>query len=268
MSQRDGFEPGVPCWVTAIEPDAEGAARFYAELFGWETENLMPSDHPGDYIVCRLNGRETAAVVSPHGAPPPPTPVWTTHVWVDSADDAAAKAIAAGGTTIGEAFDSPGGGRQAILADPAGAVFCAWEPATRKGAQVVNESSAWAMSMLNTSDTGAAKAFYEAVFGWKTETFEVGDGEVTLWRMPGYVGGEPEQPVARDVVAVMAKRDDVPPHWSVDFWVHDVDAAAETTTASGGHIVAPPYDIPGFRQAVLADPQGAIFTVSRLSLPA
>ena len=41
MSERDGYEPGVPCWVTAVHPDAEEAAGFYAELFGWETENLM-----------------------------------------------------------------------------------------------------------------------------------------------------------------------------------------------------------------------------------
>jgi len=38
MSERDGYEPGVPCWVTAVHPDAEQAARFYAEVFGWETE--------------------------------------------------------------------------------------------------------------------------------------------------------------------------------------------------------------------------------------
>jgi predicted enzyme related to lactoylglutathione lyase len=267
MSERDGYEPGVPCWVTAVHPDAEAAARFYAELFGWETENLMPPDHPGKYIVCRLRGRDAAAVVSQHGAPPPPRPVWTTHVWVDSADDAAAKATAAGGTAIGEPFDSPGGGRQAILADPAGAVFSVWEPQQRRGAQVVNEPSAWAMSMLNTPDPEAAKDFYGAVFGWETETFEVGDAAVTLWRVPGYVGGEPEQPVARDVVGVMASGNDAPPHWSVDFWVHDVDKAAQNTTELGGNVVVPPYDVPGFRQAVLADPQGAAFTVSRLNVP-
>jgi uncharacterized protein len=267
VSARDGYEPGVPCWVTAVHPDAERAAGFYAELFGWEMENLMPADHPGDYYLCRLNGREVAAVVSQHGAPPPPAPVWTTHVWVEDADETAAKATVSGGTAIGEPFDSPGGGRQAILADPAGAVFCAWQPEERRGAQVVNEPGAWAMSMLQTPDPDGAKAFYGSVFGWETDTFEVGDSAVTLWRVPGYVGGEPEQPVARDVVGVMAPNGDAPPHWSVDFWVHDVDAAVETTIELGGTVVAPPYDVPGFRQAVLADSQGATFTVSRLSLP-
>ena len=38
------------------------------------------------------------------------------------------------------------------------------------------------------------------MFGWTTETFDTGGGEVALFRLPGY---EPQQPVRRDVVAVM-----------------------------------------------------------------
>src|SRR6185436_12995167 len=38
MSERDGFGPGVPCWVDTWQPDAAAAAAFYAGLFGWETE--------------------------------------------------------------------------------------------------------------------------------------------------------------------------------------------------------------------------------------
>src|SRR2546425_7583424 len=128
MSERDGYEPGVPCWVAAVEPDAERAAGFYAELMGWDTTNLMAPDAKGKYFLCRLRGRDVAGVVSPHGTPPPPGAAWTTHIWVHSADDAAATAAAAGGTVIGAPFDSPGGGRMAVLADPAGAVFCVWEP--------------------------------------------------------------------------------------------------------------------------------------------
>jgi uncharacterized protein len=61
--------------------------------------------------------------------------------------------------------------------------------------------------------------------------------------------------------------DDVPPHWSVDFWVDDVDASAEKAGELGGGVVAPPYDIPGteLRQAVLLDPQGASFSVTRVT---
>jgi len=268
MSERDGFQPGVPCWVAAVHPDAERGADFYSQLFGWEATNLMPPGSDGKYFLCRRLGRDAAAVVSPHGAPPPPAPVWTTHVWVDSADGTAARAAELGASVMGEPFDSPGGGRMAVLSDPSGAAFCVWQPVEHKGAQVVNEPGAWSMSALNTTEPEAAKSFYGELFGWETEPFSLGDVEATMWRLPGYVGGEPQQPVPRDVVATMAPPpgDDVPAHWSVDFWVDDVDATADTAARLGGKVVVPPYDLPigAFRQAVLADSQGATFSVSKV----
>lgn len=268
MSERDNYEHGVPCFVSGVFPDPDAAASFYSELMGWETENLMPPDHPGDYLVCRLRDRDVAAIVSQHGAPAPPQAVWTTLVSVESVDEAASRAASADGKVIGEPFDSPGGGRQAVLADPAGAVFSVWEPRERHGAQLVNEPSAWSMSALNTDDPDAAKRFYTQVFGWDTKTFEMGGAELVMWTVPGYVGGEPEQPVPRDVVAVMLPPDadgETPPHWSVDFWVANVDAAAAMVTELGGKVVVPPYDVPntGLRQAVVTDPQGATLSLTQ-----
>jgi uncharacterized protein len=263
VSTRDRYEPGVPCLVAAVEPDPDAAARFYAGLFGWEVESLMPPDSPGSYWLCRLGGRDVAAVVSQHGAPPPPAPVWSTHVSVESADDAAAKASAAGGSVIGEPFDSPGGGRAAVLADPADAVFCVWEPGERCGAQRVNEPGAWSMSALTTGDQDGAKAFYGELFGWRTEPF--GDG-MMLFRLPGYVGGEPQQPVARDVVAVLMPSDG-PPSWSVDFWSADAHATAARAVELGGSVVMPPSPDAVGTTTVLADPQGAVFSVSQVGPP-
>jgi predicted enzyme related to lactoylglutathione lyase len=84
------------------------------------------------------------------------------------------------------------------------------------------------------------------------------------------VGGEPQQPVPRDVVGGMipiagnGPLEAQDPHWSVDFWVDDADAAAERAARLGGNVIVPPYDTPGFRSAVLADTQGAVFSVSKL----
>src|SRR5436190_288087 len=271
MSERDGYAHGVPCWVDSGQPDPEAAVAFYRGLFGWELEDRMPSDSPGQYFVAQVRGRDVAAIGSlPEGAPP--TPAWNTYIWVDSADEVAAKAKEAAGTALMEPFEVLEAGRMALLADPGGAPFCVWEPRQFRGAQLVNESGAWSMSLLQTSDPEGAKAFYGEVFGWASETFDTGEEEITLWRVPGYEGGEPEQPVSREVVAGLVPMggdgaaEDVPPRWSVDFWVADVDAAAETAAELGGRVVVAPYDIPGFRQAALADPRGAEFTVSRLRL--
>jgi CubicO group peptidase (beta-lactamase class C family) len=54
-------------------------------------------------------------------------------------------------------------------------------------------------------------------------------------------------------------------YWSVNFWVEDTDAIAYRTVQLGAKAVVPPYDAPGFREAVLADPQGAVLSVSKLT---
>ncbi len=90
---------------------------------------------------------------------------------------------------------------------------------------------------------------------------------MTLCRVPGYVGGEPKQPVPRDSVAVMLEGGpEGPPHWSVDFWVADTDGAAMRAEELGGQVITPPFDIPGFSSAVLADPAGAAFSISELRM--
>jgi predicted enzyme related to lactoylglutathione lyase len=269
MSEREGFIPGVPCWIQGVHPDPAAAVSFYTELFGWEAENLMAADHPGDYFVCRLRGRDVAAIVSHHGAPTPPSAVWSTCVCADSADAAVANVEAAGGSVIGQPFDSPGGGRLGVVADPAVAVFSVWEPRSRIGAQLVNEPSAWAMSALTTSEPEEARRFYGEVFGWETEAFDLAGAEMTLWRLPGYVGGKPQQPVPRDVVATMfpmaAGGGEAAPSWTVDFWIANLDDALATATDHGATVVSRPVHIPGtdLRQAAIADPQGAPLSLTR-----
>jgi predicted enzyme related to lactoylglutathione lyase len=268
MSEREGYPPGVPCWVETWQPDAGAAARFYTELFGWEAEDTMPPDSPGSHFMCRLRGRDVAAIGSrPPGGAPPPVPVWSVYVQVKSADDAAAKVTGAGGSVVIVPFDSLDGGRMAIVADPAGAAFGLWQPSEHAGAQLVNEPGAWAMSQLSTRDSDGAKAFYGAVFGWGADTFDMGESEITLWRLPGYEGGEPGQPVPRDVIGVMAPMspgDDAPPQWGVNFWVDDADATAAKAAELGGKVVVPPFDTSVGRDTVLADPQGAVFSVSKV----
>lgn len=247
MSERNGYEHGVPSWIAGAHADPDQAAAFYTELFGWGAERR------GDHLVCTLRGRDVAGFVRGD------EPAWRTNVWVESADETAERAQAAGGSVVTAPFDLEGVGRSAVLADPAGAVFTVSEPDPHRGAQVVNEPGAWAMSALSTPDPEGAKAFYGAVFGWETEPF----GPATLWRLPGFVGGEPEQPVARDVVAVAMPGDQS--RWDVDLWVDDPDATAEKASELGGTVLMSPTDTPMGRRAVLADPQGGTFSVSRVS---
>src|SRR5207245_9423844 len=110
MPERDGYMPGVPCWIDTSQPDPEAAVDFYSGLFGWEFEDAMPPGAPGKYFIARLRGGDVAAVGSqPEGGPP--AAVWNTYVWVESADDAATQVEAAGGRVLTDAFDVMSAGR-------------------------------------------------------------------------------------------------------------------------------------------------------------
>lgn len=264
MSERDGFQAGVPCWVAAVLPDPEAGVAFYTELFGWEAADIMPPDGPGRYYVCTLGGRAVAAVGSGRGGQTPDVPAWGTYIWVDSADTTTTQAAEAGGSVIAAPFDLLDAGRLAVLADPAGAVFCAFEPGTLRGAQVVNQPGAWAMSTLATPDPERATAFYGSLFGWQADAMDFDGFTATMWRLPGFKGGEPGQPVPADVVGVMLPQDsgDPPPHWSIDFWVTDADTTTTKATTLGAKVLVPPFDSPTGRTGILADPQGATFSLS------
>ncbi len=277
MRERDGYPPGVPCWVDTSQPDPEAAVTFYGGLFGWDFEDAMPPDSPGRYFMARLGGGDVAAVGSqPEGAPP--MAVWNTYIWVESADDAVSKVLDAGGRVLMDPFDIMDAGRMAVCTDPEGAAFCVWQAKQHRGARVVNEPGSLNFNGLNTRDADGAKSFYGSVFGWETLGF---GGGAEMWRLPGYgefleksepglrkrMAGSGAPAGFEDVVATLNPiaddQPDVPAHWSVTFAVDDADATAEKAAELGGRVVIPPFDAPWVRMTVIADPQGATFIASK-----
>ena len=277
MPERDGYIPGVPCWIDTSQPDPEAAADFYSGLFGWEFEDVMPPDSPGKYLIGRLRGLDAAAVGSiPEAAPP--IAMWNTYIWVENADETAAKVRDAGGNVLMEPFDVMDAGRMALFTDPEGAMFCVWQAGEHRGAQLVNEHGSVNFNGLGTRDVEGAKPFYGSVFGWTTLAL---DGGAQMWTLPGYgdylsrdnpdlrkltaEAGAPEEFV--DVVAsinpIPDNEPDTPPHWSVTFAVEDADAIAAKASELGGEVIAPPFDAPWVRMTVIRDPQGATFIASK-----
>jgi predicted enzyme related to lactoylglutathione lyase len=275
MAERDGYIPGVPCWIDSSQPDPEASLDFYRGLFGWDFENVMPEGSV-TYFIGRIRGGDVAALGSiPEGGPP--MAVWNTYVWVESADDTASKARDAGGAVLAEPFDVMDAGRMAVLADREGAVFSVWQARGNKGAKVVNEHGSLNFNGLATRDLEAAKAFYGAVFGWTMLDLPSG----AMWTLPGY-GDHLEEttPGLREQMAQMGAPDgfidvvaalnpiasddtETPPHWNVTFAVDDADKAAAQATELGGVVVAGPFDAPWTRMAVIQDPQGATFIASQ-----
>lgn len=144
MLERDGYPPGVPCWVDTAQPDPGAAVRFYGAVFGWEATPLgaggptmwrMPGY--GDFLEqTNPDLRRDQAEV---GAPPgfedavawliPMTsdraddaPHWSITFSVDDADAAAARAAELGGEVLVPPVDEQFV-RSAVLRDPQGAVL-------------------------------------------------------------------------------------------------------------------------------------------------
>jgi predicted enzyme related to lactoylglutathione lyase len=277
MSEQDRYIPGVPCWVDTTQPDPEAAVAFYGGLFGWEFEDVMPPESPGRYYVARLRGGDVAAVGSqPEGAPR--TAAWNTYVWVQDADETAAKVRAAGGAVLREPADVGESGRMAVCADPDGAAFCVWQAKAHRGAAVVNEPGSLNFNDLNARDMEAAAAFYGAVFGW--EMLDIGGG-FSAWALAGYGDflerrnpgwregmagmGAPErfEDVVASVNPIAGDQPDVPAHWGLTFAVEDADAIAARAAELGGSVLVPPFDAPWVRMTIVSDPQGAVFTASK-----
>jgi uncharacterized protein len=276
MPDRDGYLPGVPCWVDTSQPDPEAAVAFYGDLFGWEFEDVMPPGSGASYFTARIRGGDVAAI-APIAEGAPPAAMWNTYIWVESADETAGKVRDAGGSVVSEPFDVLDAGRMAVFADPEGALFCVWQAKQHKGARVVNEHGSLNFNDLNTRDPEGAKGFYGAVFGW--ETLDL--GSFTAWTLPGYAeylerdnpglrkqmaeAGAPEgfADVVASLITLRDDQPDTPSHWGVTFAVDDADGAAQRATELGGRVIVPPMDAPWVRMTVLADPQGATFVASK-----
>lgn len=275
MSERDGYIPGVPCWIDTDQADPAAAADFYSRLFGWELEESVPDGADGSYLTARIRGGTVGVVSSmPEGAPAPPT--WNTYIWVDDADATAKEVVQAGGSVLAEPFDIPGAGRMATFADTEGAVFSVWQAREHRGWTEVNEHGAVIFNGLASRDVAAAERFYGQVFGWARLDLPGSP----MWMRPGYgdhleqltpglkaqtaEAGVPEGFV--DVVAQLMPiedGDDTPPHWNVTFATDDVEATGALAAELGAEVLTGPVDAPWVRMAVIRDPQGATFIASQ-----
>ena len=111
---------------------------------------------------------------------------------------------------------------------------------------------------LNTSDTEAARNFYNSVIGWTTHDLH-GDGRpsYTVFEADGIgIGGM----LKLDEQEALAEG--IPPHWIGYLAVESVDAAADSIARAGGFIHHAPETISGIgRFATVSDPQGAAFII-------
>ena len=247
--------PGAFCWFELATADQAAAKKFYTSLFGWSL-NDFPMGPNESYTIFQLSGHDVGAAYTlrpdqrDQGIPPH----WLLYVAVDNADAVESQAGELGGKVLAPAFDVMDFGRMAVIADPAGAVFAAWQAKKHKGTGITGENGTVCWADLSTPDPATARRFYYDLFGWNfVEGEKDTSGYLHIKNHEQFIGGVPS----------ISQRDPrVPPHWLIYFQVASCDASVAKAQDQGAQVLLQPTDLEDVGQfSVLKDPQGAAFAL-------
>jgi predicted enzyme related to lactoylglutathione lyase len=246
---------GTHIWYELLTPDPAGAKRFYDAVAGWDIEP-EPAGEMDYRMICSGDGNAGGVMrladdMLQHGA----RPIWLGYVGVDDVDSTVAEVQARGGQVHLPAFDIPGVGRIAMVADPQGNPFYVMRGAVEaaSGAFAVNTPGHVAWNELTTPDPLAARQFYGDLFGWTSDEFmPMGDhGEYRFFVHQGTMIG-----------AVCGVMPGGTAGWRYYIRVPSIAAAIEAVNTGGGTITQGPHEVPGGDQVVIGkDPQGAEFAL-------
>ena len=244
---------GAPCWFELASTDPDASLAFHRDLFGWQGA-AQDMGEMGTYTFLR-NGTGTIGALCgmPPGAETAPS-AWNVYFAVPDVDAAAALARDLGGQLLFDPFDVPGHGRGAMLADPTGAVFSLWQPASDDaGDFTMFEDHAIGWVELASRDADAARTFYGRLLGWSFTTSAIpipGDGYYLEYAVGGTRYG--------GLLPMGKEWGDMASHWSLYVPVPDVDACLARTADLGGAVCVPAFDAEGVgRIARINDPTGA-----------
>ncbi|MFE9045750.1 VOC family protein [Streptomyces sp. NPDC012421] len=253
MTEAARRSPGTPCWVSLMVHGMDATQEFYQALFGWE---FVPGPQQlGPYARALLGGKEVAGI----GQLPPDRHLeiaWTTYLATPDADETAEAVRCCGGTVAVGPLDAGEAGRMVICADPAGAVFGVWQAEAHHGTALAGPAGTPVWNELLTYETATVGKFYRTVFGYEVEPVVSADFDYATLHVDG-----------RPVASLHGFGEELPrdrgPHWMTYFEVDDADAAARLVAELGGRVLRPPRDGTAGRLALVADPEGAVFTLVR-----
>lgn len=242
-------------WYELLTSDHAAAKSFYDSVVGWDIETT--ANNPMDYRMIRTGKGNAGGVMQiadnmrGHGA----KPTWLGYVGVDDVDATVSKAEGLGAKAMMPAFDVPGVGRMAMIADPQDIPIYVMrgESAENSNAFSPEEHGHGAWNELSTTDLDAAKRFYTELFGWT-----LGDvmpmGEIGDYQFIDH-GSE-------TIGAMMKAQGGAHPSWNYCFRTDNVDRGLEAIKAGGGEVTYGPADVPGGLRVVQAfDPEGAAFMI-------
>ena len=252
MPEIDKHDEGTFSFSDLQTSDRDGATKFYVDLFGWEYDDQPMGEDPDDiYRMFTKNGRVVCAASNqrPEQAEAGVPPMWNVYFTVDDVDSAAKRVEAAGGSVHAQPFDVFDAGRMAVVADPAGAFFCLWQPKENIGSYVMREPNTLTWPECGSKDVEKARAFYIELFGWSFDESAMDNGVKYTVMTKG------SEPVAGLMESPMPMS-----YWAIYFNVDDCRGLTEKARTGGAQVMMDSDPIPGVGiVSVLTDPQGAMF---------
>ena len=110
---------GALSWNELATPDVDASAKFYSDLFEWETEPMEGLGMP--YAVIRTAAGGSNGGIRP-AMPPGTPPHWLVYFGADDLEAALRQVDELGGRALSDVIDM-GTGRFAAVQYPQGAVF-------------------------------------------------------------------------------------------------------------------------------------------------
>jgi predicted enzyme related to lactoylglutathione lyase len=244
---------GKVIWADLVTPDVDAAKRFYGALFGWTFRDV-----PGDpnYTLALLDGEPLAGLFQkPLSTGQSQQPAWLTFLAVRDVDAVQHAVLQHGGKVLSKPHDYPQRGRQAVLADPDGAVFAVLAAQGGDPSDYVAEPGERIWSSLMVKDPKRETEFYKTLFGYDVYDL-ASDGESEGQHY--VLSGDSYARVGLNALPADSKRRHA--HWLNFVRVANAAEAAKKVVVLGGRVlVEPRMDRHGGQLAVVADPSGAPF---------
>ncbi|MEA2770434.1 MAG: uncharacterized protein QOD93_3396 [Acetobacteraceae bacterium] len=244
--------------VNLVTPDLAAAKTFYAGLFGWTFRDLPFGDTA--FAQASVDGHPVAGLFQrPIKPGEHRQPAWLSFISTTDVDATTKLAVDHGAKLLFGPHDIPNLGRDAVLADPQGAVFAVLASSSGDPPDDLAPPGDWIWSSLITSDPNADAAFYQTLFDYDVFDLPPDPG---AQRVPGaqHFILASDNYARASVNSLPTGGADLHPHWLNFIRVQDAVATAAKVVALGGKVlVEPRVDRHGGKVAVVTDPLGAPF---------
>jgi uncharacterized protein len=235
-------------WFEYMAQDLKKAQGFFGELFNWSTQDVPMAQ--GAYTMIAAGGTTIGGYL-PHAPGAPAGGHWLSHLQVADVEKTAAQIKSLGGKVRKDPVKMGDFGTYAIVADPAGATFCLWQPGKPEGTgDYKGTINTFCWNELPAKDAAKTVEFYKQVGGFEVDAQEMpGMGTYNVLKSDG-------KPRAGIMKSPMPE---APQQWVPYVQVANTDQTLAKAQKLGATTIVPAMDVPGVgRFAIFADPQGGV----------